>query len=315
MNTPSCNKALVSIRCYAYNQAPFIKDCLDGMLMQRTGFPFEIIIHDDASTDGTDTIIKDYEARYPGVIKALYEEENQYSKDGLRAVFDRMNSMAEGKYIALCEADDYWTDPLKLQKQVDFMESHPDHGLCYTKSVTKYESKGSRKNNPWGGPNESFKDLISKNTIPTATVLLRADMEKRYLSEIRPYDHGWLMGDYPKWLWFSHESKIRFMDEITCIYRARLSSASHAANAGRMIRFLYSTMDIALFMESHFAYPERSLVHIEEYWKKELFYYAVFHEYRLFFKKLFSSPKLYASPWCLALTRYFFRTKRPSDRI
>ena len=96
--------------------------CLDGFMMQQTNFAFEVLIHDDASTDGTTEIIKEYEAKYPEIIKPIYEEENQWVK-GRRgsAVFNFPR--AKGKYIAMCEGDDYWTDPLKLQKQVDFLES------------------------------------------------------------------------------------------------------------------------------------------------------------------------------------------------
>lgn len=120
---------LVSICCITYNHGPFIRQCLDGFMMQKTDFSFEVLIHDDASTDGTTEIIKEYEARYPDVIKPIYEEENQWVK-GRRgsAVFNFPR--ARGKYIALCEGDDYWTDPLKLQKQVDFLEKNKEYVLC-----------------------------------------------------------------------------------------------------------------------------------------------------------------------------------------
>lgn len=115
---------LVSISCITYNHAPYIRQCLDGFMMQQTNFAFEVLIHDDASTDGTTDIIKEYEAQYPDIIKPIYEEENQWVK-GRRgsAVFNFPR--ANGKYIALCEGDDYWTDPLKLQKQVDALENNP----------------------------------------------------------------------------------------------------------------------------------------------------------------------------------------------
>ena len=127
MTTP-----LVSVCCITYNHAQFIRKCLDGFLMQETSFPIEILIHDDCSTDGTTEIIREYEAKYPDLIFPLYEEENQYQQ-GKAAEIDFYNyRRARGKYIAYCEGDDYWTDPLKLQKQVDFMEANPEYGLCYT---------------------------------------------------------------------------------------------------------------------------------------------------------------------------------------
>ena len=113
---------LVSICCLTYNHVPFIRKCLDGFLMQQTDFPIEILIHDDCSTDGTTEIIRQYEAKYPELIFPLYEEENQYSRGGAGKMDLYNYRRARGKYIAYCEGDDYWTDPLKLQKQVDFLE-------------------------------------------------------------------------------------------------------------------------------------------------------------------------------------------------
>ena len=104
---------------------------MDGFLMQQTDFPIEILIHDDCSTDGTTEIIKEYAAQYPDLIFPLYEEVNQYQQ-GKATEIDFYNyRRARGKYIAYCEGDDYWTEPLKLQKQVDFMESNPEYSVCF----------------------------------------------------------------------------------------------------------------------------------------------------------------------------------------
>lgn len=119
----------VTIRCIAYNQVAYIRDCLDGFVMQKTNFKFEAIVHDDASTDGTTEIIIEYAERYPDIIKPILEKENQWSKhDG--SIARIVNSHIRGKYVALCEGDDYWTDPLKLQMQYDEMEKHPEIDMC-----------------------------------------------------------------------------------------------------------------------------------------------------------------------------------------
>lgn len=129
---------LVSICCVTYNHAPYIRQCLDGFIMQKTTFNIEILIHDDASTDETADIIREYEFKYPDIIKPIYQKENQYSK-GIKVSFTYNFPRAKGKYIAMCEGDDYWTDPYKLQKQVDFLESHPDYSICSHRYRVFYE--------------------------------------------------------------------------------------------------------------------------------------------------------------------------------
>ena len=125
METP-----LVSILSIAYNHAPYIEQAIQGYLMQITTFPYEILINDDASTDGTTEIIKKYENLYPNLIIPIYHSENQYSK-GPNVAITYYLPEAKGKYIAALEADDYWTDPYRLQKQVDFMEAHEEFSLCF----------------------------------------------------------------------------------------------------------------------------------------------------------------------------------------
>jgi glycosyltransferase involved in cell wall biosynthesis len=116
---------VISIVCLTYNQAAFIRETLDGFLIQQTCFPFEIIVHDDASTDGTQAIIQDYAKRYPTLIKPIYQQHNQYSLGPL--FIARIFATLESPYIAICEGDDLWTDPHKLQIQVGFLDHHADY--------------------------------------------------------------------------------------------------------------------------------------------------------------------------------------------
>ena len=119
----------VSITCITYNQHKYISQAIESFLMQKTNFKYEILIHDDASTDGTTEILKEYEKKYPDIIKVVYQTENQYSK-GIKIMQTFLYPLCQGKYIAFCEGDDYWTDPNKLQKQYDHMEAHPDCSMC-----------------------------------------------------------------------------------------------------------------------------------------------------------------------------------------
>lgn len=137
------NNPLVTIRCITYNHEKYISDALDGFLMQETTFPFEVIVHDDASTDNTANIIKEYEKKFPLIIKPIYEKENQYSKhDG--SLSRIVNSKIKGKYIAFCEGDDYWIDSRKLQKQFDYMENHKNCVLC-THNTQYYDLNNEKK--------------------------------------------------------------------------------------------------------------------------------------------------------------------------
>jgi len=120
---------LVSISCLTYNHEPYIRSAIEGFLKQNTTFHFEVLMHDDASTDHTASIIREYEEKYPDIINPIYQIENQYSK-GVWVSGVYQFPRAKGKYIAICEGDDYWTDPLKLQKQVDLMEKYHAASMC-----------------------------------------------------------------------------------------------------------------------------------------------------------------------------------------
>lgn len=126
-------KLKVIIRCIVYNHEPYLRDCLEGFVMQKTNFAFKAVVHDDCSTDGSVAIIREYAEKYPDIIEPIYEIENLYSKgDGsLRQVMDAA-TMNRSDYIAYCEGDDYWIDPHKLQKQVDYMDAHPECTMTYT---------------------------------------------------------------------------------------------------------------------------------------------------------------------------------------
>ena len=128
------NEVLVSIICLAYNHSLFIKKALDSFVNQETSFNYEIVIHDDCSTDGTKEIIEEYEHKYPHLINALYEETNQYSK-GVPITDTYLLPNARGKYIAICEGDDYWCDPNKLEKQITYMEKHKECSMCISNAI------------------------------------------------------------------------------------------------------------------------------------------------------------------------------------
>lgn len=204
----------VSIRCITYNHEPYIRRCLDGFVMQKTNFYFEAIVHDDASTDGTAAIIKEYAEKYPDVIKPIIETENQFSKhDGsLREI---MNNACKGKYVAMCEGDDYWTDPYKLQKQVDFMELHPDYVACFHNARVQYGDHASLFNGLEEKPYTTTEDIIKRPWfIATPTLLYR-----NISFDMPEWSKEVVNGDYLIELLLAKEGDFYYMDDVMAVYR------------------------------------------------------------------------------------------------
>lgn len=243
---------LVSIVCLTYNHAPYIRECLDGFLMQETDFPIEVIIHDDASTDGTTDIVKEYASKHPGIIKPIIQTENQYSKHhDFNTIMQNCINQANGKYIALCEGDDYWTDSLKLYKQIQFLEKEPDYGLCYTK-VERLDVSKNRIKDKWGQPLLNKTNLLLINPIPTPSVVIKKKLYIDYYKEITPSKRNWAMGDYPLWLYTNYVSNIKYLDMISGVYRIITDSASHQSKIENQINFTISFKKIALFFANRY---------------------------------------------------------------
>ena len=262
---------MVTIRCITYNHEPYIRQCLEGFVMQETNFRFEAIVHDDASTDGTAAIVREFAEKYPDIIKPIFETENQYSKhDGsLRRIMDEHT---HGKYVAFCEGDDYWTDSLKLQKQVDYMERHPQYLMCYGKCRYYYEKNDMLSKYTYGGDSVTFEQLLCGNTIPTLTVLYKKEIESRYQEEIIPCSKHWKMGDYPRWLYIAHKGKIGFMQDEFGVYRILQNSASHCLDEKKSEDFIRGTFEIAKFYAEYFKVPH---LYDENYLLKALFSSAI----------------------------------------
>lgn len=248
---------LLAIRCLTYNHEPYIRQCLEGFIIQKTSFPFIAIVHDDASTDKTAEIIEEYALKYPDIIKPILEKENQYSKhDGsLGRILN--NAIPESvKYIAMCEGDDYWIDPNKLQKQVDFLESNPEFGMVYGKVHTWLQEE-NKFGKSFGKKAHTFEELVRYNTIPTLTVVLKYNLQQQYLDEIDPVTKNWKMGDYPMWLYISKVSKIGFIDEYLGTYRINTVSASHFKDRIGRLKFQMSALEIAAYMCNRFCVDTR----------------------------------------------------------
>ena len=221
------DEVMVSICCITYNQEQYIKDALESFLNQKTSYKYEIIVRDDASTDNTVNIIREYEKKYPDIIKPIYEEVNGKLK-GVRRGFNVTFDKAKGKYIALCEGDDYWISEYKLQKQVDYMENNPDCTFCfhnanilYMKSnkIKKFTKrpivpykKFDSKNGNYNGANIH---LFAMGGAPTASFMFRKEDAKDFPNWY--YDAP--CGDLPLKLFMTSKGYAHYIDEVLSVYR------------------------------------------------------------------------------------------------
>jgi len=202
------DKPLVSVACITFNHEKYIEDAIEGFLIQETDFPFEILIHDDASTDNTANIVREYVEKYPNIIKPIFQTENQYSK-GVKINSEFNFPRAKGKYIALCEGDDYWTDPNKLQIQVAFLEENPNYVITYT-AVEAFDENGVIDTYVGGALNDlSEKQLKRASPINTLTTCFR-----NVINESPPEFSIAKIGDLTIWSLLGAYGKGKFISEI-----------------------------------------------------------------------------------------------------
>lgn len=219
------NRPLVSVRCLVYNHEPYLRQCLDGFVMQKTNFAFEAIVHDDASTDNSAAIIREYAEKYPEIIKPIYESENQYRKGTIGKIMDNAIS-SYSKYIAMCEGDDYWTDPYKLQKQVDYLEVLPKCSM-----VCNRTKRFSEKNHIFISDSSCMEkdgylkveDVIRKGGlyISTCSIVYRKKLQENYPD----YCKKCHVGDYPLQIMAAMKGFIYYINDPMSVYRVHTSQS------------------------------------------------------------------------------------------
>lgn len=233
---------LVSISCITYNHEPYIVQALDGFLMQKTSFPFEVLVHDDASTDRTADIIREYEKKFPKIIKPIYQKENQYSK-GFTSVTATWNfPRAQGKYMALCEGDDYWIDENKLQMQVDFLENNPEYGMCYTNFNLVSEKSKNIKQKALDTKKWNLKNwIISPGYTCPPSWCFRKELIKK-IPKIDSCD-----GTFIYFAVFLYNTKVYcFKNSVTSCYRILKESASHSVSAKKIFMREVNLYDVKM---------------------------------------------------------------------
>lgn len=242
---------LITILCIAYNHEAFIEEAINSFLLQETSFPFEILIHDDASTDRTAEIIRKYQACYPRLIKPIFQTENQYSK-GVR-IIPYLLSKTDSKYIAICEGDDYWTDKQKLSIQVDYLEKHPACALCFHQSIKQFDSP-TGKQEPFVKRriNAEIKteDIIKDWLIPTQSIVLR----RASLPAVLPaWLHHIMNVDWAIQLLCSLKGYIQYIDREMSVYRIHEGGLNSTA-FGKIDRLYNSMIRTLLFFDDYSDY-------------------------------------------------------------
>lgn len=243
-------KPLVAINCITYNHEKYLRDALDGFVMQQTNFPFVAIVHDDASTDGTAEIIREYAEKYPDIILPIFETENQYSNlDGsISRIMNVALNATNAKYIAMCEGDDYWTDQLKLQKQVEFLESNPHFSMVCSQYDALFQENGDIVKSIQGGKEEvlSFNNILLNNKIATLTVLIRLECVNEYRRFAKDCPKL-IFADYPIWLFAATKGNIMKFPQSTAVYRVLPQSASHGLSKESRLRWIRSEFKLLDF--------------------------------------------------------------------
>ena len=309
------NNLLVSIFCPTYNHSKYIEQCLNGIVMQKTNFQFEVIVQDDASTDDSQKIIKKFAEKYNFIVPVLHTE-NIYSKGGDLNEYFLKN--AKGKYIAICEGDDYWTDPNKLQKQVDFLEANPDFSLCFHNAKKLIRKTGDDSNLFFNKPKRdvfTLSDIIKKDFIPTLTCMFRNKLFKEFPDW---YSNAY-PGDWPLHILNAQHGKIKYIDEVMATYRLHKNGI---CSGNTPINNYEKSMETLINIRDYLHYPYSLIMNntISERFYSVAKIYALSNKQNLFLKSIaqcikynpFSVLKISYNP-VLLVTRLFLKLVRKEN--
>ncbi len=326
------NDIMVSVCCLVYNHEKYLRQCLDGFMMQKTNFKFEVLIHDDASTDGSADIIREYEKKYPDIIKPIYQTENQYSK-GIKISWTYQYPRAKGKYIALCEGDDYWIDEYKLQKQFDALEEHDEAVFCSHKVCLVSES-GDRLTDAHFSESTSgvyssaqwIKMICTASMyFQTSSYFFKRSLVSKHINNLPDFLVVSAVGDIPLMLLAISEGGLCYIDkEMSC--RRLMSIGSWTMRAGKNIEIAIdsnqrSIKSFLLFDEFtnhqysddiHFAVLKYE-TQILEY--KENYLPLLSYRYRPIWRQYSVKNKLYRIMWilCPPIMRYYVKKRENRD--
>lgn len=292
----SQDNIMVSVCCIAYNQEKYISQCIEGFLKQKTDFKFEIIIHSDASTDKTSEIILEFQKKHPDIIKAIIQKENQFKTLGISGIYrEHIYPVASGKYFAYCEGDDFWTDPLKLQKQVDILEKYDNCHMCLHRAVVTDESG---KSADWGYPQNTINtgvmesyDLLKGLTdgyfFHTTSFLCRSADVRRFAKELPDFYKISDVDDVPMLLYFGQLGQNYYLNETMTAYRRNSVGSWTENQKNNFTRIKEHKLRMIELYHHYESYTNSKYSDLTEHWiNNERFMIAEYeHDYREMSKK------------------------------
>ena len=264
---------LLSVNMVAYNVRPYIVQAIECVLSQKINFPFELIIGEDCSTDGTRQIVYDYRNKYPNIIRIISSDKNV----GLRNNYYRIFQASKGKYVAYCDSDDFWQREDKLQIQVDYLESHPECGMVYSDYNWYYTKSGRtiydflKKTGKLQIRSPRITDIVTKKVdIRTCTVVARRDLEKQLIESDRFLHSGnhFVMGDTQLRAEISCLAEVYCVDQSLATYQIREESSTQSLDKIKSLNFLISDSEMYLYLCKKYNLPSNIREIHEKNWRR-----------------------------------------------
>lgn len=320
------SEVMVSVLCTAYNHEKYIGKCLEGFVKQKTKFSYEVLVHDDASTDGTATIIRNYEKEYPNIIRPIYQKENQFSR-GIAITREIIFPKSRGKYVAICEGDDFWTDPYKLQKQIDALEKHTDCEMCVCRVERVSEDEGKVLGycpgfplNEGIIPSDRFINIILREyAFHTSSYVFRARLYKEYVEHLPEFARECPVGDEAYMLYFGSHGNVYYCeDTMSCNRRGSIGGWNERTWSDRLRRRryyegmikTYKSFDDYTHGQYHIQCNQK--IFMENYFLAERpddFIKLLMAEDRLFFKQSFRTKmRVLTGAFCNPLLKLYYKT-------
>jgi glycosyltransferase involved in cell wall biosynthesis len=246
------NEPLLSVAVITYNQENYIAQTLGSIIEQEHDYSYEIIVGEDCSNDGTREVLLKYKEKYPDIIKLILNEKNL----GLIKNYFNVIGHCTGKYIMECAGDDYWL-PGKVVSQIQYMEEHPEAGMCYSKYKMVNDWNGHIEILPceMNKQDVTFEKLMFANPIGALTVCLRRNLVSEYVNNIDPVNKNWIGEDMPMWRWFAYNSQIHPFDKVVAVYRCLETSVSHPKKFDKMEKIVDYRYELRMFYAELYKMP------------------------------------------------------------